>query len=117
MPITQFFDPLLLLLDDPELLAGLLSGEDPSLADSVPAATGPQAEPSIDDAAIDAAISAELVAAFGFDPTTFDDIDALIASLAPPDASTAGEVADLVSDAGSWETSWSEPVREDWAVG
>lgn len=42
MPLTPPFDPLLLLLDDPALLAALLAGEDPALAAAVP---GPAAAP------------------------------------------------------------------------
>lgn len=41
MSLTLPLDPLMLLLDDPAMLAALLAGEDPALAAAVPGAAAP----------------------------------------------------------------------------
>ncbi len=119
MSSSPFFDPLLLLLDDPDLLDALLAGEDPELADAVPGAGAPPAapvEPILDEAAIYAAIQADLAAAFGVDPTSFADVDALIVALSDLEAPAEIAVPEF-SGEGSGEMSWTETVREDWALG
>jgi hypothetical protein len=66
---------------------------------------------------IDDATRAELVGAFGLDPTLFDDVDALIAAIAALDAPPADEPPEIVSGEPAWDPAWSEPVREDWTLG
>lgn len=117
MSSSPFFDPLLLLLDDPDLLEALLAGEDPALADAVPGASGPTVEPILDEDAIYAAIQADLAAAFGVDPTSFPDVDALIVALGDLEAPAEIAVPEGFSGEGSGEMSWTETVREDWALG
>ncbi len=120
MSSSPFFDPLLLLLDDPDLLDALLAGEDPELADAAPGAGAPPAapvEPILDEAAIYAAIQADLAAAFGVDPTAFADADALIVALSDLEAPAEIVAPEAVSGEGSGEMSWTETVREDWALG
>lgn len=133
MSTSMFFDPLLLLLDDPALLDALLAGEDPDLAAAVPGAATPatdppvtappeDAAPTIEDleaalAAIEAAARAALADAFGLDPDLLGDVEAFITAIVGLDPPAEGGAPEAVSGEASWNPSWAETVREDWALG
>jgi hypothetical protein len=133
MSTSVFFDPLLLLLDDPALLDALLAGADPDLAAAVPGAATPGAEPPVtappDDApqtiedleaalaAIEAAARAALADAFGLDPDLLSDVDALITAIAGLEQPPGDDAPEAVSGEASWDLSSAEAVREDWALG
>jgi hypothetical protein len=138
------FDPLLLLLDDPALLAALLAPPEPELApaQAAPAApppppAAPAPEPLPDDAfpdiaameamlaqslvdeaeaAPDLALRQELAGWLGLDDAQAGDEAAFLAVLADLPPPVAEELPEGPSGAG-YDPTWQETVREDWALG
>jgi hypothetical protein len=121
---------------DPDLASGVATAPAPQDV-SVPASPGepPGAPPPEDrfptteeldalladsyapEPGLDAATRAELVDAFGLDPALVDDEAALVAALAALEPLPEDDLPDLVSGAPPWDPTWSETVREDWALG
>jgi hypothetical protein len=144
MSFAPPFDPLLLLLDDPALLAALLTPPEPGLAAPVPAAAPPPAPPvppvppvvfaedtfpTIEelDALLaeshqaetgpDLALREELAAMLGIDPLLAADEAAFMAALAALEPPPPEELPEALSGEPPWDPAWSEPVREDWPLG
>lgn len=66
---------------------------------------------------IDAAMRAELAEALGLDPALIDDADAFMAALATLEPPPEDVLPEAVSGEPTWDPTWVEAGREDWALG